>query len=97
MPQQTIDTTPSLVLPQNPGRRSLTIKNKSVGGQIIYFWLSDEKGMTVGDADYTLDVNEEKNFTNNQDGEDMRNPVAAVASAAGGVIYVTDTSVRRSG
>lgn len=97
MPQQTINATPSLVLGANPGRMSLTIKNKSAGGQIVYFSLANEKGLTVGTADYVLEVNEEKNFNHEQDGEDMRNPLAAIASAAGGIIYVTDTSVRRSG
>jgi hypothetical protein len=96
MPQQTINATPSLVMGNNPGRLSLTIKNKSAGGQVIYFWLSDEKGLTITDADYVLEVNEEKNFTHEQDGQDMRNPIAAISSAAGGIIYATDTSVRRS-
>jgi hypothetical protein len=95
MPQQTINATSSPVLARNPGRLSLTLKNKSAGGQVIYFSLTDEKGLTIADADYVLEVNEEKNFTYELDGEDMRNPVAAVASAAGGVLYATDTSTRR--
>jgi hypothetical protein len=96
MPQITVNDTPQLVLSRNPGRLSLTIKNKSAGGQVIYFGLADEKGLTIATADYVLEVNEEKNFTYNSDGEDIRNPMACIASAAGGTIYITDTSIRRS-
>jgi hypothetical protein len=94
MPISTIDTTPSKVVNRNPGRLSLTLRNESTGGQIIYFWLNDSKGLTVAQADYVLGVNEEKNLSFDSDGDDMRNPVAAIASAAGGSLYAAETTTR---
>lgn len=91
----TIGTAPSKVSGRNPGRLSLTMRNESTGGQKIYFALRDEKGLTVNEADYVLGVNEEKNFTWDFDGDDMRNPVSAIASAAGASLYAAETSVRR--
>jgi hypothetical protein len=96
MPSQTIGATPSDVLGRNPGRLSLTLKNKSTGGQILYGSLTDSKGLQITTADYVLEVNEEKNFTFDQDGDDMRNPVAFIASAAGATLYFTETTIRRS-
>jgi hypothetical protein len=95
MPSSTIDTTPSSVFLRNPGRLSLTLRNESGAGQKIYFWLNDAKGLTLAQADYVLVVGEEKNLTWDTDGEDMRNPIAAIADAAGAVLYATDTTIRR--
>jgi hypothetical protein len=39
-------------------------------------------------------VNEEKNLSFDSDGDDMRNPVAAIASAAGGSLYAAETTTR---
>jgi len=96
MPSQTIGATASDVLGRNPGRLSLTLKNKSTGGQVLYGSLTDAKGLQIATADYVLEVNEEKNFTFESDGEDMRNPVAFIASAAGATLYVAETTTRRS-
>lgn len=95
MPTQVIGIAGVNVFSRNPGRLSLTMRNASTGGQIIYFALRDNKGLTIAEADYVLNVNEEKNFTWDTDGEDMRNPVAAISSAAGGALYAAETSVRR--
>jgi len=96
MPSLTIAATPTDVLGRNPGRLSLTLKNKSTGGQILYGCLSDSKGLQIATADYVLEVNEEKNFNFEQDGEDMRNPVSFIGSAAGGTLYVAETTTRRT-
>lgn len=80
---------------RNPGRLSLTMRNNSLAGQIIYFALRDAKGLAIAEADYILNVNEEKNFIWELDGDDMRNPVSAIASAAGAVLYAAETTARR--
>ena len=92
---QTIGTTALPVYGRNSGRLSLTMRNESTGGQKLYFWLSDEKGLTATVADYVLGVGEEKNLTFDTDGDDIRNPIAAVASAAGATLYKAETSIHR--
>lgn len=95
MGSSTIGATASEVFSRNPGRLSLTMRNASTGGQVIYFSLRDAKGSSIANSDYVLSVNEEKNFTWDTDGEDMRNAVSAIASAAGAVLYAAETSIRR--
>ena len=80
------------VLNRNAGRKSVTLRNVSAGGQNIRFWLQDEKGLILTNADYALLPNEEKTFLEYFDGKDMKNPIAAVADAAGGIILVGETS-----
>lgn len=88
----TVGLTPVLILNRNSGRMSVTIRNVSTGGQNIRFWLQDEKGLTLGNADYALLPNEEKTFMNFFDGRDMKNPISAIADAAGGTLLVGETS-----
>lgn len=95
MGSTTIGTAAVAVFSRNPGRLSLTMRNESTGGQKIYFALTDVKGLTTATSDYVLAVGEEKNLTWDTDGEDMRNPVSAIASAAGAILYPAETSVRR--
>lgn len=80
------------VVNRNAGRKSVTLRNVSVGGQNIRFWLQDEKGLTLGNSDYALMPNEEKTFMFYFDGQDMKNPIAAIADAAGGILLVGETS-----
>jgi hypothetical protein len=80
------------ILNRNAGRKSVTIRNVSTGGQNIRFWLQDEKGLTLTNADYALMPNEEKTFLQYFDGNDMKNPIAAIADAAGGSLLVGETS-----
>jgi len=80
------------VLNRNAGRKSVTLRNVSTGGQSIRFWLQDEKGLTLANADYALMPNEEKTFLEFFDGKDMKNPIAAIADAAAGSLLVGETS-----
>lgn len=95
MPSETIGVAAVKIFSRNPGRLSLTMRNESTGGQKLYFWLNDEKALTIAMADYVLGVGEEKNFIWELDGDDMRNPVACIASAAGGTLYKAETSIHR--
>lgn len=81
-----------LVVNRNAGRKSITLRNVSTGGQNIRFWLQDEKGLVLTNADYALMPNEEKTFLEYFDGHDMKNPIAAIADAAGGTLLVGETS-----
>ncbi len=92
MGQVAVGTTAVNVLPRNVGRVSVTIRNISTGGQIIYFVLQDLRGLSIASADYALLPNEEKTFLEYFDGQDMKNPIAAIASAAGGVLLVGETN-----
>ena len=80
------------VLNRNAGRKSVTLRNVSAGGQNIRFWLQDEKGLILINADYALMPNEEKTFMHYFDGNDMKNPIAAIADAAGGILLIGETS-----
>lgn len=80
------------VLPRNAGRKSVTIRNISTGGQTIYFVLQDSRGLSAASADYALTPNEEKTFLEFFDGQDMKNPIAAIASAVGGILLVGETN-----
>lgn len=88
----TVDTTPISVLNRNSGRKSVTLRNVSTGGQSIRFWLQDEKGLTLTNADYALLPNEEKTFLEYFDGRDMKNPIAAISDAAGGTLLIGETA-----
>lgn len=92
MGQVAVGTTPVDMLPRNAGRKSVTIRNISTGGQVIYFSLQDSRGLAAASADYALTPNEEKTFLEFFDGQDMKNPIAAIASAAGGNILVGETN-----
>jgi hypothetical protein len=92
MPQLAIGTTPVNVLPRSSGRKTVTLRNVSTGGETIFFWLQDSRGLATTNADYALLVNEEKTFLEYFDGQDMKNPIAAIASGATGVILYGETS-----
>lgn len=87
-----VGVAPVQVVNRNSGRKSVTLRNVSTGGQNIRFWLNDEKGLTLTNADYALLPNEEKTFLEYFDGRDMKNPIAAISDVAGGSILIGETS-----
>lgn len=92
MPQVAVGTTPVNVVPRSAGRKTVTIRNVSTGGETIFFWLQDSRGLATTNADYALLVNEEKTFMEYFDGQDVKNPIAAVASGANGIVLYGETN-----
>lgn len=92
MAQIVIGTAPVDIRPRNAGRKTITLRNISVAGQIIYFSLQNAQGLAANNADYALTVNEEKTFIEFFDGKDIKNPIAAIASAAGGLLLYGETN-----
>lgn len=80
------------VRPRNAGRKTVTLRNVSTGGQIIYFSLQNAQGLATTNADYALTVNEEKTFIEFFDGKDVKNPIAAIASAVGAILLYGETN-----
>ena len=91
MAQIIIGVAPVDIRPRNAGRKTITLRNISTGGQIIYFWLQSAQGLAIANADYALAINEEKSFIEYFDGKDIKNPIAAIASAAGGLLLYGET------
>ncbi len=92
MAQIIIGVAPVDVRPRNAGRKTITMRNISAGGQIIYFWLQSAQGLVIGNADYALTPNEEKTFIEFFDGKDVKNAIAAIASAAAGTLLYGETN-----
>lgn len=94
MPSVTITTDPSLLVDRNSRRMSFSVRNASVGGQIIYIDNVGPGGMTVENAGHPLSVGESLNFILEFDGPDIRGPWSAIASAAGAVLYFKEYAER---
>lgn len=94
MPSVVIGADSALVMNRNFGRMSMSVRNASVGGQIIYIDNVTPSGMTVENAGHPLAVGESLNFVLEFDGPDIRGPWSAIASAAGGVLYYKEYAQR---
>lgn len=95
MPSMTVGTAPVAVLNRNSMRMSMSVRNASVGGQVIYIDNVTEGGMTVENAGHPLSVGESLNFLLAFDGPDIKGPWSAVASAAGGTLYYKEYAERQ--
>lgn len=97
MPSAVIGAASVLVMDRNSRRMSMSVRNASVGGQIIYIDNVTPGGMTIGNAGHPLAVGESLNFLIDFDGPDIRGPWSAIASAAGGVLYYKEYAQRNGG
>jgi hypothetical protein len=91
MPSLAVGLTPVHFLGSNTGRQTMTVRNASTGTQKIYFWAHGPDGLTTGNADYVLNLSEEKSFVLFFDGRDVQQDWSAVADVAGGQIYFAET------
>jgi len=87
MPATTVGTTSVEILNRNAQRKSLTLFNVSVGGQIIYIDNVKPEGMTVENAGYVLVPNSSLNVMLFFDGEDIKLPWSAISDGAGAILY----------
>lgn len=83
----TIGTVPLAIVGRNSGRKSFSVRNASVGGQIIYIDNVLPGGLTVGNAGHPLSVGESLHFLADFDGPDIKLPWSGIASGAGAVLY----------
>ena len=95
MPSMTVGTAPVAVLNRNSMRMSMSVRNASVGGQVIYIDNVTPGGMTVENAGHPLSVGESLNFLLEFDGPDIKGPWSAIASAAGGTLYYKEYAERQ--
>lgn len=94
MPSVTIGTASALVMNRNSGRMSMSVRNTSAAGQIIYIDNVTPGGMTVENAGHPLSVGESLNFILEFDGPDIRGPWSAIASAGGATLYYKEYAER---
>lgn len=94
MPSVTIGAAPALVMNRNSRRMSMSVRNASLAGQVIYIDNVAPGGMTVENAGHPLSVGESLNFILEFDGPDIRGPWSAIASAAAGVLYYKEYAER---
>lgn len=95
MPSMTVGTAPVAVLNRNSMRMSMSVRNASVGGQVIYIDNVVPGGMTVANAGHPLSVGESLNFLLEFDGPDIKGPWSAIASAAGATLYFKEYAERQ--
>lgn len=87
MPSMVVGTAAVLVMNRNSGRKSMSVRNASAGGQVVYIDNVRPEGLTVGNAGHPLSVGESLNFLLEFDGPDIKDPWSGIASAAGAVLY----------
>lgn len=95
MPSMVVGTDPIEVLNRNSGRMSLSVRNASLAGQLVYIDNVIPGGMTIANAGHPLAVGESLNFLLLLDGADIRGPWSAVSDAAGAVLYYKEYSEHR--
>lgn len=92
----TIGTTPTDILGANIKRLNMSVNNQSPGTQIIYLENTRKSGLTADNSGYVLAPGQSLNFVHMFDGDDIRLPWSAVASAANAKLYVKEmTDYRR--
>jgi hypothetical protein len=90
MPEVTVGTTGTALLPANYHRGNVYIRNNSLGGQIVYVAKVRPDGMAISNAQYTLVPGEAITQDIKTDGPEIRLPWSAVASVAGADVYASD-------
>jgi len=90
----TVGVAPVAVMNRNSMRMSMSVRNASAGGQIIYVDNVVPGGMTIENAGHPLSVGESLNFLVEFDGLDIKGPWSAIASAAGATLYYKEYAER---
>lgn len=90
----TVGTTPAQAAPRNAARKTISMTNRSTGGQVIYLAKGQPSGLAIANAEYVLAVGESLHFLLLFDGPDIQDEWGAIASAAGATLYIGETSER---
>ncbi len=95
MAQVSVGTAPVVGANPSSTRVGVTFFNNSTGGQSIHLSKNGASGLTITNSEYVLPQGTGLSFMFEFDGPDIRNEWGAVATAAGAVLVVGETSERR--
>jgi hypothetical protein len=87
MPSIAVGTSAVGLTGLGPGRRSITIRNASTGGQTVYIDNVPPGGLTTTNAGYQLSPGEFMSWIAFFDGKEIKQPWSAIADGAGGLVY----------
>ena len=92
MTLHTIGIAPVRLVGSNAGRRTLSLTNRSLAGQVIYISDTEPGGLVIANASFVLGVGDYLHFGKVDDGNDVKHPWSAIATAAGAVLYLGELS-----
>ena len=92
-----VGTTPTGILGANARRINVSFTNRSSATQVIFLENTTKTGLTEDNAGYVLTSGQSLNFVHAFDGDDIRLPWAAVASAGGAKLYYKEMTDYKKG
>jgi hypothetical protein len=92
MPQVIIGAAPGAIVGANAKRKTITIRNNSAAAQIVYVDTEAPAGLVAANCGYVLAAGEWLAFSTLLDGNDIKRPWSAIASAAGAVVVFKEMS-----